>query len=206
MRGKGRRASEWTEELWELISYSREFLNVEMLQKQQQQRPFALVSSVTFAAVVFPHFKVCECYLELCFWWIWRDNFFFSLFYSWNCFSFLFLFFCLLFFLSHNHTKLRMEYLTDPALIMPILVVTFHFLTAAGFWIYFRRQTSNFENGKLFSVINRRLCPIPFICSHDDDRSCRTGFMYFLPKLRLLLIRFGTVSPLLACCCLKLLT
>lgn len=47
-----------------------------------------------------------------------------------------------------------MDYLTDPALIMPILVVTFHFLTAAGFWIYFCRQMSSFEKGKLFLVTN----------------------------------------------------
>eukprot|EP00066_Takifugu_rubripes_P017863 XP_011607129.1 PREDICTED: microtubule-actin cross-linking factor 1 isoform X3 [Takifugu rubripes] len=38
-----------------------------------------------------------------------------------------------------------MDYLTDPELIMSILVVTFHFLTAAGFWIYFCRQMSSFE-------------------------------------------------------------
>lgn len=50
-----------------------------------------------------------------------------------------------------------MDYLTDPALIMPILVVTFHFLTAAGFWIYFCRQMSTFEKGKLFLVTNSYL-------------------------------------------------
>nr|XP_043908241.1 microtubule-actin cross-linking factor 1 isoform X15 [Solea senegalensis] len=33
-----------------------------------------------------------------------------------------------------------MDILTDPAVITPILVVTFHFLTAAGFWFYCRRQ------------------------------------------------------------------
>lgn len=45
-----------------------------------------------------------------------------------------------------------MDYLTDPTLIMSILVVTFHFLTAAGFWIYLCRQMSSFDNGKLFLV------------------------------------------------------
>lgn len=43
-----------------------------------------------------------------------------------------------------------MDYLADPALLMPILVVTFHFLTAAGFWIYLCRQMSSFDTGKLF--------------------------------------------------------
>lgn len=133
-----------------------------------------------------------EYYLELCSWWI------FFLFLELLFFSFSFVFL--------SHTKLRMEYLTDPALIMPILVVTFHFLTAAGFWIYFRRQMSHFENGKLFSVINRRLCPIPFISSHDDDWSRRTGFMYFLSKLRLLLIWFRSQVSLLFFYCLKLAT
>lgn len=33
-----------------------------------------------------------------------------------------------------------MDCLTDPAVITPILVVTFHFLTAAGFWFYRRRR------------------------------------------------------------------
>ncbi|XP_026206002.1 microtubule-actin cross-linking factor 1 isoform X13 [Anabas testudineus] len=33
-----------------------------------------------------------------------------------------------------------MDFLTDPAVITPILVVTFHFLTAAGFWFYCRRH------------------------------------------------------------------
>lgn len=46
-----------------------------------------------------------------------------------------------------------MDYLTDPGLIMPILVVAFHFLTAAGFWTYICRQMSSFEHGKLFLVV-----------------------------------------------------
>ncbi|XP_036948788.1 microtubule-actin cross-linking factor 1 isoform X13 [Acanthopagrus latus] len=33
-----------------------------------------------------------------------------------------------------------MDFLTDPTVITPILVVTFHFLTAAGFWFYRRRR------------------------------------------------------------------
>lgn len=43
-----------------------------------------------------------------------------------------------------------MDYLADPALLLPILVVAFYFLTSAGFWIYFCRQMSSFETGKLF--------------------------------------------------------
>lgn len=64
-----------------------------------------------------------------------------NFFYFWSCFS------CF-------ETKLKMDYLTDPVVIMPILVVAFHFLTAAGFWIYFCRQMSSFENGKLFLLID----------------------------------------------------
>lgn len=68
----------------------------------------------------------------------------FMFFSSWSCFSFL----------IHSKAKLKMDYLTDPASIMPILVVTFHFLTAAGFWIYFCQQMFSFEKGKLFFVTN----------------------------------------------------
>lgn len=32
----------------------------------------------------------------------------------------------------------KMDYLTDPAVITPVLVVAVHLLTAAGFWYYFR--------------------------------------------------------------------
>lgn len=44
-----------------------------------------------------------------------------------------------------------MDFLTDPTIITPILVVTFHFLTAAGFWFYRRRRrrrAPTFEQGK----------------------------------------------------------
>lgn len=33
----------------------------------------------------------------------------------------------------------RMDFLSDPDVITPILVVAFHFVTAAGFWYYRRR-------------------------------------------------------------------
>ncbi|XP_039977302.1 microtubule-actin cross-linking factor 1 isoform X2 [Xiphias gladius] len=41
-----------------------------------------------------------------------------------------------------------MDFLTDPTIVTPILVVTFHFLTAAGLWFYRRRRrrrTPSFE-------------------------------------------------------------
>ncbi|XP_078124535.1 microtubule-actin cross-linking factor 1 isoform X12 [Sander vitreus] len=40
-----------------------------------------------------------------------------------------------------------MDFLTDPTVITPILVVTFHFLTAAGYWFYCRRRrrTARFQ-------------------------------------------------------------
>lgn len=41
---------------------------------------------------------------------------------------------------------IKMDYLTDPAVIMPILVAAVHFLTAAGFWYYLRRTPT--ESGK----------------------------------------------------------
>lgn len=46
-----------------------------------------------------------------------------------------------------------MDFLTDPAVITPILVVTFHFLTAAGFWFYCRRhrRLPVFDTGKTVS-------------------------------------------------------
>jgi len=43
-----------------------------------------------------------------------------------------------------------MDYLSDPAVITPILVVTFHIVTAAGFWFYRRRRRTRLtEPGKL---------------------------------------------------------
>ncbi|XP_051247419.1 microtubule-actin cross-linking factor 1 isoform X13 [Dicentrarchus labrax] len=41
-----------------------------------------------------------------------------------------------------------MDFLTDPTVITPILVVTFHFLTAAGFWFYRRRRRRTPDFGK----------------------------------------------------------
>lgn len=43
-----------------------------------------------------------------------------------------------------------MDRLLDPAVVAPILVVTLHFLTAAGFWFFYRRrlQTLRAELGK----------------------------------------------------------
>lgn len=42
----------------------------------------------------------------------------------------------------------KMDYLTDPAIITPVLVVAVHFLTAAGFWYYFR-QPPALESGNV---------------------------------------------------------
>lgn len=51
-----------------------------------------------------------------------------------------------------------MDFLTDPAVITPILVVTVHFLTAAGLWFYRRRRrrTATLEQGK---TVNECSCP-----------------------------------------------
>lgn len=57
--------------------------------------------------------------------------------------------FVLEFWKRSNASRLKMDYLTDPAVITPILVVTFHFLTAAGFWFFRRRRTPRFQQGKL---------------------------------------------------------
>lgn len=43
-----------------------------------------------------------------------------------------------------------MDLLSDPAVLVPILVVTAHFLTAAGFWFCRRRRRAyRFEQGKV---------------------------------------------------------
>lgn len=55
-------------------------------------------------------------------------------------------------------SRLEMEFLTDHTVVMPILVVAFHFLTAAGVWFYHRIscrhrpqdfQKGNFKREKL---------------------------------------------------------
>lgn len=40
-----------------------------------------------------------------------------------------------------------MDYLSDPAVLTPVLVLTVHFVTAAGFWFCCRRRTLRAELG-----------------------------------------------------------
>lgn len=74
-----------------------------------------------------------------------------------------------------------MDFLLDPTVMTPVLVVTFHFLTAAGFWFYRRRrrrQTPCADQGKprrleVYFRHKEGPCLLAPCFSHDLSPVCR---------------------------------